>query len=292
MEALDDVYDRCGDRLYSFALQRLDDPAEAADVVDRTFAEARLRSVGLPADTALAPWLFGIGREVLGDHVRQQERLTALGPRRELDEVAAAVADRPPVDVALDELRAVDRDLLELHLWGWFDTDALASMFEVEPDEVGAMVDRIERQVQLEAGSAATVDWGAMAASRDVTPAPAFLRARVLGPTPVDRSVPAARSTPGSRRRPLLLAAAVLAAATVAVVALVMSGDERTASETADPSVATTTVTVTTEPPAPSTTGPSTTGAPPSTTVAPTTTTISPALAALEQLPAFPIDVP
>ena len=122
-DELSDVYDRHGDRLYTFALQRLCDPAEAADVVDRTFAQASLRSVGLPIDTAIGPWLFAIGREVLADHVRQRERLVALGSH-------AGPAATPPVDLtlepgtdghrlahALGQLRDVDRDLFELHLW-------------------------------------------------------------------------------------------------------------------------------------------------------------------------------
>jgi RNA polymerase sigma-70 factor, ECF subfamily len=119
-QAFDELYDRYAARVYRYALARLDEPADAEDLLQRVFlkvieAMPRYEERGVP----FAAWLFRIARNAVVDHGRQpQQTLTleaavghadgAQGP----DRLAELAADRAVVRAALDELTAEQRDVV------------------------------------------------------------------------------------------------------------------------------------------------------------------------------------
>lgn len=110
--------------LLAYALRRVTEPADAADVVAETFVVAWRRIHEVPAGGEARLWLFGVARRVLGNHRRGELRRSNLADRlrRELAELVVAdpsdtVDDARVVRVALARLDADDQEILRLTCW-------------------------------------------------------------------------------------------------------------------------------------------------------------------------------
>lgn len=107
--------------LLGYAVRRVADPADAADVVAETYLVAWRRLDDVPLGAEARPWLFGVARRVLANHYRGERRRHALAERLR-DSLAQVV---PPPEVHEPSLveRAVarlgddDRELLHLLAW-------------------------------------------------------------------------------------------------------------------------------------------------------------------------------
>ena len=101
-----------------YALRRVDEPADAADVVAETFLVAWRRLDDVPADAL--PWLYGVARRVIADSRRTSRRQEALTDRlaavQEPSSTEPTETD-PELLAALARLSTRERELLLLVHW-------------------------------------------------------------------------------------------------------------------------------------------------------------------------------
>jgi len=117
------LYDGNFAAVLGYALRRVDQPADAADVVSEVFLVAWRRLDEAPPGDG-RPWLFGIARHVLANHHRSSRRRLRLGGRLRdalaqdvVPDPAAGVAEWDRVRRLLMRLPADDRELLMLVGW-------------------------------------------------------------------------------------------------------------------------------------------------------------------------------
>jgi RNA polymerase sigma-70 factor (ECF subfamily) len=116
--------------LLGYAVRRVADPADAADVVAETFLVAWRRLDDVPLGAEARPWLFGVARRVLANHYRGERRRSALADRLR-DSLHQGVpphevVEPSPVEVALGRLGDEDRELLRLLAWEELARDEIA----------------------------------------------------------------------------------------------------------------------------------------------------------------------
>ena len=83
------------ERLSAFVAQRVDDPADVADLVQTVFLRAHQHVASLGDEQRLLPWLFQITRNAIADYYRSPTRrreIGGIGPDGGLD-----VADGDPI---------------------------------------------------------------------------------------------------------------------------------------------------------------------------------------------------
>lgn len=97
-EVIDELYARCAERLYRFALARTRDVALSEDVVSETFLRAVREQARLPAvPPARVAWLYRTAANLIVDDYRRRTREREVGP---------LIAElRPPAE---DERRRAD----------------------------------------------------------------------------------------------------------------------------------------------------------------------------------------
>lgn len=64
-EQFSDLFERTHGALLGYAVRRVTDPADAADVVAETYLVAWRRLEDVPPGAQARPWLFGVARRVL-----------------------------------------------------------------------------------------------------------------------------------------------------------------------------------------------------------------------------------
>lgn len=113
--------------LLGYAVRRLDQPADAADVLAEVFLVAWRRIDEVPAGGEARLWLFGVARHVVANIRRGEWRRQRLGTRLR----AHLVSVVPPVEAsgggavtdvraALERLSDDDKELLTLVVWEGF----------------------------------------------------------------------------------------------------------------------------------------------------------------------------
>jgi RNA polymerase sigma factor (sigma-70 family) len=104
-----------------YALRRVREPEDAAEVIAETFATLWRRFDRCPQGDELRPWLFGVARRVIANQRRGQRRRSALSERlvTNVDPAATAPADDVPNELAraFASLSETDRELLSLIAW-------------------------------------------------------------------------------------------------------------------------------------------------------------------------------
>lgn len=67
------------DRLTAFVAQRIDDPADVADLVQTVFLRVHQHAASIDDDDRLLPWLFQVTRNAIADHYRSPARRREVG---------------------------------------------------------------------------------------------------------------------------------------------------------------------------------------------------------------------
>jgi RNA polymerase sigma-70 factor (ECF subfamily) len=117
------LYREQGRAVLVYALRRVGDPEDAADVVAETFLVAWRRLAEVPSDAGARLWLYAVARRVVANLHRTERRRTRLG-RRLAESLRTELATHPaPGGEAAEVLRAMaglgddDRELLLLVSW-------------------------------------------------------------------------------------------------------------------------------------------------------------------------------
>jgi RNA polymerase sigma-70 factor (ECF subfamily) len=115
------LFERTHPALLGYAVRRVADPADAADVVAETYLVAWRRLDDVPGGDEARPWLFGVARRVLANHYRGERRRLALADRLRdsLHEAVPGPYLHEPslVERAVERLGDDDRELLRLVAW-------------------------------------------------------------------------------------------------------------------------------------------------------------------------------
>jgi RNA polymerase sigma-70 factor (ECF subfamily) len=118
------LFGRCSRPLLTYALRRVREPADAADVVAETFVVAWRRLDEIPPGGEARLWLFGVARRLVANQRRGELRRSRLAGRLwaelaehvELDPMAPAET-REVVEAALAGMDDDDVELLRLTSW-------------------------------------------------------------------------------------------------------------------------------------------------------------------------------
>ena len=125
------LFDATHVALLGYAVRRVTDPADAADVVAETYLVAWRRLADVPAGSEARPWLFGVARRVLANHYRGERRRLALADRLRdsLHQVVPPPEVREPsvLERAVQRLGDDDRELLHLLAWEELARDEIAT---------------------------------------------------------------------------------------------------------------------------------------------------------------------
>jgi RNA polymerase sigma-70 factor (ECF subfamily) len=149
------VYAGDFESLLAYALRRVAQPADAADVVAETFLVAWRRIHEMPADREARLWLYGVARRVLANYHRGDIRRERLGERLRQRIAAAIVADpgsevpeRLAVQAALARLGELDREVLMLTFWEGLEPREAAAVLEVSPAAVRTRLSRARARLR------------------------------------------------------------------------------------------------------------------------------------------------
>lgn len=141
--------------LLAYALRRVEQPDDAADVVAETFLVAWRRRQEMPPDAEVRLWLYGVARRVLANHHRGGTRRRRLGERLR-EGITAAIAVDPDSEVperlavraALARLGELDREVLTLTVWEGLEPREVAEVLRVSPAAVRTRLSRARARLR------------------------------------------------------------------------------------------------------------------------------------------------
>lgn len=133
-ERFTELFSRTHLPLLAYAVRRVADPADAADVVAETFLVAWRRLDDVPMGDAARPWLYGVARKVLANHYRGEHRRHALADRLRAELATVAEPGLPTTDPdeaplvtrALQRLSDDDQELIRLLAWEQLSREQIA----------------------------------------------------------------------------------------------------------------------------------------------------------------------
>jgi RNA polymerase sigma-70 factor (ECF subfamily) len=131
------LYAEHGRAVLAYALRRVADPEDAADVVAETFLVAWRRLDQVPASDAARLWLYRVARYVLANQYRSERRRERLAERLRR-ELSLALEDAPPsgshtraLRDALARLGLEDQEILRLSGWEELTPREIATVFGI-----------------------------------------------------------------------------------------------------------------------------------------------------------------
>ena len=150
--------------LLAYAVRRVADPADAADVVAETYLVAWRRIGDVPSGDGARPWLFGVARRVLANFYRGERRRSALADRLR----ASLVEVVPPpdagprtgsdVETALAGLDENDQEILRLVAWEELARDEIAIALGLSRTAVRVRLHRARRRLAARMAQIASDD--------------------------------------------------------------------------------------------------------------------------------------
>ena len=191
------LFERHRRSVLGYALRRVDEPADAADVLAETFLIAWRRLGGVPEGDDARPWLFAVARRVLANQRRGERRRDGLAERlgQELTaQFPAGVlagggdpavfgeddASGRRVREALAQLTEEDHEILQLAAWEGLTPAEIAVVLGVRSVTARSRLHRARRRLR------AQLD--ATAADPPPAPPPIAVRAAAAWRTPAAAS--------------------------------------------------------------------------------------------------------
>ena len=145
--------------LLAYAVRRVDQPADAADVVADTFLVAWRRRASLPPGDEARLWLYGVARKALANHHRGDRRRDRLGQRlRErlaetsFPDPGHELAERDAVRDALSRLPDLDREVLTLTVWEGLEPREIAQALRLPAATVRQRLSRARSRLRALTG--------------------------------------------------------------------------------------------------------------------------------------------
>lgn len=116
-DALRQLYEAVGDRVYGFALSLVRNPQDAEDVLQETFVRIHTHAKAYRPQGKPLAWIFTIARHLAMDKRRQQGRMQSLSAPDDVVDLSAIdrAEHRILLDSLLNHLSAEDRQILILH---------------------------------------------------------------------------------------------------------------------------------------------------------------------------------
>ncbi|HSS43392.1 MAG TPA: RNA polymerase sigma factor [Solirubrobacterales bacterium] len=146
------LYTEHGREMLAYALRRVGDPEDAADVAAETFLVAWRRLEDVPAGAQARLWLYGVARRTLANQRRGERRRERLGERLRADLVPALAEPPEPLgpDVlaALERLGAEDREILRLSAWEELSPSELATVLGTSAVAARSRLHRARRRLR------------------------------------------------------------------------------------------------------------------------------------------------
>ncbi|HET7574727.1 MAG TPA: sigma-70 family RNA polymerase sigma factor [Solirubrobacterales bacterium] len=143
-----------GRAVLAYALRRVEEREDAADVVAETFLVAWRRLGEVPGDEGARPWLYGVARRVIANQRRSERRRTRLGQRL-AEGLRTQLATHPaPGGEAAEVLRAMaglgeeDRELLLLVSWEGLSPGEVAKVLEISSLAARSRLHRARRRLR------------------------------------------------------------------------------------------------------------------------------------------------
>jgi RNA polymerase sigma-70 factor (ECF subfamily) len=148
------LYREQGRTILAYALRRVAEPEDAADVVAETFLVAWRRLDEVPVDAGGRLWLYAVARRVIANLHRAERRRTRLGERL-AESLRTEIATQPaPTGEAAEALRAMgelgddDRELLLLISWEGLSPGEAAKVLGVSPLAARSRLHRARRRLR------------------------------------------------------------------------------------------------------------------------------------------------
>lgn len=156
-EAFEELYQSYVRRIHNFALSKLDNPAEAEDVVQEVFAAVFSCLDRFQGKSDLIVWIYGITRNIVNNRLRRRRgvRLVTLeevppefapvdiGPERE----AVAREDLRRMECVIQELPRDQRRILELRHAQRLAIRKIAEIMERSEDAVKSSLYRTRQKL-------------------------------------------------------------------------------------------------------------------------------------------------
>lgn len=145
--------------LLAYAVRRVGQPADAADVVADTFLVAWRRRGSLPPGDEGRLWLYGVARKAVANHKRSDRRRDRLGQRLRERLSETAVRDLAPDVVESDSvlgllrgLPDLDREVLTLTVWEGLEPREIAAVLRLPAATVRQRLSRARARLRVLAG--------------------------------------------------------------------------------------------------------------------------------------------
>lgn len=148
------LYREEGRAILAYALRRVDDREDAADVVAETFLVVWRRLGEVPFGDGARLWLYGVARLVLANLHRAERRRTRLGSRlaetlrTELSAHPAPAGEGAEVLRAIGELGDEDRELLLLVSWEELSPGQAARVLGISSPAARSRLHRARRRLR------------------------------------------------------------------------------------------------------------------------------------------------
>jgi RNA polymerase sigma factor (sigma-70 family) len=148
--SFEDLFRSTSGALLHYFLRRVDEPADAADLLSEVFVVAWRHREQSHDDPRL--WLFGVARKVLSAHRRRNRTQTALAERlrQQVVEQYAPSQDDLHVRDVLRHLSPSDRELMELMVYDQLTPTEIACVLGKSPGSVRVRIHRARQRLQTQ----------------------------------------------------------------------------------------------------------------------------------------------
>jgi len=151
-QAFTDLVDRHGAALLGYLVRRVRVAEDAADLLSEVLLVAWRRWDAVPASPQDRPWLFGVARNVLANHVRSTRRrdtathaLAQTLRQVNVPEPSATVLD---ARAAIAALEPIDQEILTLTVWEGLTSAEVAGVVDLPSSTVRARLARARTLIQ------------------------------------------------------------------------------------------------------------------------------------------------